>query len=284
MNNVIEFKNINKSYKNFEMKDVTFSVPKGYITGFIGPNGSGKTTSIKMLLSAVYKDSGGINMFSKPSELVNAEDVGYVLADNFLVKEWLISDIKKLMPNFYTRWNAESFELHLKQFNIEDTYRVKELSSGMTVKLLIAIALSHGAKLLVLDEPTSGLDPAAREEICDILQQYVEDEENSVFFSTHITSDLNDIADFIIFILDGKIIYEGEKEYLIESYTLVKGGLDDLETIDTSNFIGIRKQSTHFEALCKSNTGKIDGLLYEPITLDDLIKFYIREAKYEKDN
>ena len=284
MTNTVQFKNVSKQYKNFLLDGISFNIPKGYITGFIGPNGSGKTTTIKAMLSLIAQDKGEITIFENLINNDNSylQDVGVVMDEAFLVKDWKIDDVREALSTFYKNWDDTSFNSYLQRFRIPLTNKVSELSRGMTVKLMLAIALSHKAKLLVLDEPTSGLDPSSREEVCEILQEYMKDEENSVFFSTHITSDLESIADFIIFIINGKIKYAGTKDDILDQYVLIKGGLDDLEIIDSSTLIGTKKNSLSFEAIIdKEDINNVVDLIIEPVSLEQLIIFFNRGENYE---
>lgn len=286
MNQAISFKAVTKQYSEFTLNNVSFDVPKGFITGFIGPNGSGKTTSIKSLLSLVNPDSGSIEVFNRDIKDNSdyLQEIGVVMDESFLVKDWLVQDVSKIASMFYTSWDDVVFSKYLKQFAIPKTIKIKELSRGMTIKLLLAMALSHDTKILVLDEPTSGLDPSAREEICEILQEYVEDEQRTVFFSTHITADLESIADYIVFLHDGKIIYSGTKDELIERYVLIKGGLEDLAHLDKSKLIGTKKRGTYFEAIADKNLVQAaPGLVIEPASLENLLIFFNRRTKNEKD-
>ncbi|WP_425539874.1 ABC transporter ATP-binding protein [Microaceticoccus formicicus] len=285
MSKAISFNSVTKQYSEFTLDKVSFDIPKGFITGFIGPNGSGKTTSIKSLLSLINPDSGLIKVFNKDIKYSKdyLQEIGIVMDESFLVKDWLVKDISKSFSMFYTSWDDMTFTKYLKQFLIPKNIKIKELSRGMAVKLMLAIALSHDTKILVLDEPTSGLDPSAREEICEILQEYVEDDNRTVFFSTHITADLESIADYIVFLIDGNIVYSGTKDGLIERYVLIKGGLKDLEFLDNTKLIGMKKGSTFFEAIIDKNLiRKNDKLVIEPASLEKLIIFFNRGAKHEK--
>lgn len=286
MNSVIEVNKLSKQYSQFQLNDVSFDVPKGFITGFIGPNGSGKTTTIKSILSYIKPDSGDIDIFEEPireNDISYMQNIGVVLDAPSLVKEWTMKDVEQVYSLFYQNWDTDKFLNYLTRFGIHDSLSVKELSRGMTVKLMIAIALSHKAKLLVLDEPTSGLDPIAREEICELLQEFVSVENHSIFFSTHITSDLEAIADYIVFVLNGKIIYSGTKDHLLEEYVLVKGGPDDLQLLNKDRLIGLKEYPTGFEVLIRLNdiNASNESLIIEPITLEQLIIFFNRGGQNE---
>ena len=217
--NSITINNLVKNYEKFKLDNVSFNVNKGYITGFIGPNGAGKTTVLKSILNLIKKDSGDIKLFDKDLEtnthLLN--DVGVVLEYQYFSNDWTPIDVEKAISNYYENWDSNTYINYLNKFNLDKDKIIKDFSKGMKVKLKIACALSHNAKLLILDEPTSGLDPVARDELMEILQEYISDENNSVLFSTHITSDLEKIADYIVFIKMEKSYLMG-KDDLIEKY------------------------------------------------------------------
>ena len=193
MNNVLEINNITKDYKKFKIDNISFNLPKGYIMGFIGANGAGKTTTIKLILNMIKRDSGEIKVFGldniREEERIK-EQIGVVFDECYYLEDWTINDVEKAVSMFYKNWNSSIYEKYLKEFNLARDKKVKDLSRGMRMKLMIAVAFSHEAKLLILDEPTSGLDPVARDEFLDILRDYIEDEEKSVIFSSHITSDI----------------------------------------------------------------------------------------------
>lgn len=284
MDNILEVCNLNKCYDSFALKDVSFQVPAGYIMGFVGPNGAGKTTTIKSILNMINYSSGEVRLLGMSSRkgagLVN-EQIGIVMDAPFYVEDWTASDVEAAVSPFYTRWNAEKYKELLESFSIDRRKKLKELSRGMKVKLMMAVALSHEARLLILDEPTSGLDPVARDELCDLLSEFVTDENKSVLFSTHITTDLEKIADYITFILGGKIIYTGTKENLLEKYVLVKGGPREISTEQKRLFIGLREHSTGFEGMTETTNLKRlpKSLLADPITLDELIVYMNKGAK-----
>lgn len=276
MNHDLEVRGLNKNYDTFSLKDVSFEVPTGYIMGFIGLNGAGKTTTIKSILNMVNYQSGEIRVFgsdSKNKDIQLNGQIGVVMDSPFYVEDWSVTDVEKAVSPFYSHWDSVKFTDLLKQFEIDRKKKVKELSRGMKVKLMIAVALSHEAKLLILDEPTSGLDPVARDELCDMLGEFVTNENKSVLFSTHITKDLEKIADYITLILDGEIVFTGSKEELLEKYVLVKGGLDEINAGHKELIIGLREHSTGFEGMAESaNIGRLPkSLLIEPIALDEII-------------
>lgn len=284
MNNILEVRDLNKSYDTFSLKDVSFEIPQGYIMGFIGPNGAGKTTTIKSILNMIHYQSGEVKLLGMDSKdkaaLIN-EQIGVVVDSPLYVEDWTMSDVELAVSPFYRHWDSEKYAELLKRFGIEKKKKVKELSRGMKVKIQIAVALSHEAKLLILDEPTSGLDPVARDELCDILADFVIDENKSVLFSTHITADLEKIADYITFILNGRIVFSGSKENLLEKYVLVKGGQREINPEQRKLIIGLREYGTGFEGIAeaKSIVRFPKNLLIEPVTLDEIIIYMNKGAK-----
>jgi len=276
MNNALEVCGLNKSYDTFSLKDVSFKIPTGYIMGFIGPNGAGKTTTIKSILNMINHQSGKVSLFGLDSKdyagQIN-EQIGIVMDSPFYVEDWTAADVEAAVSPFYSRWDGGKYADLLKRFAIDRKKKIKELSRGMKVKLMIAVALSHEARLLILDEPTSGLDPVARDELCDMLSDFVTDENRSVLFSTHITLDLEKIADYITFILDGKIVYTGTKDALLEKYVLVKGGLSEISAEQKKLIIGLREHSTGFDGMTETaSIGRLPkSLVFEPITLEEII-------------
>ena len=284
MNNILEIDNLNKKYEEFSLEDVAFSVPQGYIMGFIGPNGAGKTTTIKSILGMVFPDSGTIKVLGSELYLENSEfkeDIGVVMDLPFYVDEWKIKDVELAVSPFYSRWNSKVFTDLIGKFNLKRNKKVKELSRGMKVKLMLAIALSHEPRLLILDEPTSGLDPVARDELMDILRNFMSEETKGILFSTHITSDLEKIADYITFIINGKIVFTGQKDELLETYLLVKGGTSDLNSEEKKSIIGYREHSAGFEGMIKTENARVlpTNITFEKISLDDIIIYLDKEGK-----
>ena len=284
MNNLIEVKSLCKSYPGFALDNVTFAVPQGYIMGFIGPNGAGKTTTIKSILGMVASSGGEVTLFGEKMSTDSPqlkEDIGVVMDLPFYVDDWKVKDVESAISPFYSKWNHDTFESLVRKFGIDKNKKVKELSRGMKVKLMLATALSHDAKLLILDEPTSGLDPVARDELMEMLLKFVSDESKSVLFSTHITSDLEKVADFITFIIGGKIEFSGERDDLLESYKLIKGGTSELTVDQKKSIIGYREHSFGFEGMIKTeNIPRMPkGVVTDKISLEEIIVFMNKEAK-----
>ena len=281
MNNVLEINNITKDYKKFKIDNISFNLPKGYIMGFIGANGAGKTTTIKLILNMIKRDSGEIKVFGldniREEERIK-EQIGVVFDECYYLEDWTLNDVEKAVSMFYKNWNSSIYEKYLKEFNLARDKKVKDLSRGM--KLMIAVAFSHEAKLLILDEPTSGLDPVARDEFLDILRDYIEDEEKSVIFSSHITSDIEKIADYITYINNGKIIFTGEKDEFLEKYCIIKGGKEDITESQKKEIIGLRMHSTGFEGLIelKKAVGFSSKVIIEKASLDEIMIYMNKEA------
>ena len=225
MSNVIELKNVTKDYGDFKLDNVNLCVPQGCIYGFIGQNGAGKTTTIQLILDIIKRDSGDIRVFGKDiikDGVVLKEDIG-VVYDEMGFHEFLTAkDINNIMKKIYSNWSEETFFNYLTRFSLPTKKRCGAFSRGMRMKLQIAVAMSHNAKLLIMDEPTSGLDPIVRNEILDIFQEFVVDENHTILLSSHITVDLERIADMVAFIDHGKIILDGDKNEIIEKHGLVK--------------------------------------------------------------
>lgn len=277
MDNALEIKNLCKKYEKFSLQNITFTLPKGYIMGLIGPNGAGKTTTIKLMLNMLRKTDGDIKILgfdSVADQNEIKENIGGVFDSSYFVQEWTVNEVNKYIGIFYRSWDSKKFETMVTRFGLNPDKKVKELSRGMQMKLMVACAFSHDAKLLILDEPTSGLDPVARDELLDILSEFIEDGERSVLFSTHITTDLDKIADYITFINNGRLFFTGSKDEFLDNFRMVKGGKNDLNTEQENKIIGIRKYSTGFEGLIKTSEIRSFGnLACEPVSIDDIIVF-----------
>lgn len=280
MTNKIVLDNVKKRYKNFQLGELSLSIPKGYITGFIGKNGQGKTTTIRSILSFINFEGNILVDGKKNIDLNFLQKTGIIMDEPFLAKDWSISLANQAMEVGYESWDATQFFELVNNFGISLDSKVGELSRGMKTKLMLSIALSHSADLLILDEPTSGLDPSMRDEFVDIIQKFMENEENTVLFSTHITQDLEAIADYIIFIDDGKIVKFACKEDFINSYVVIKGSLDDFENIDKVNLLGYKTSSIGFEALISDEiSDKLpSSLVTEKTTIEKIMVLYGRKG------
>ena len=277
MNDYLEVRNLSKSFEGFRLHDITFTLPKGYIMGLIGPNGSGKTTTIKLILNMLKRTSGEVKILgfdNIANEQEAKRNLGVVFDSNYFSDEWKISQVEKSVSAFYENWNTQKFSETLKRFHIQPSKKVKELSKGMQMKLMLACAFSYDAKLLILDEPTSGLDPVSRDELLHILSEYIEDGEHSVLFSTHLTGDLERAADYITYIRYGELFFSGGKDEFLDLFRIVKGGREELTADLSKKMLGIRNFSTGFEALVKTGDLKqYAHLNAEPATIDDIVVF-----------
>jgi len=281
MSNAIEIKNLCKEYPGFALKNVSFTVPKGLCCGFVGPNGAGKTTTLKAMLGMVHKNSGEIRLLGKPDGDVTAkENIGVMFDQPYFQEDWTPLDIEKGIKPFYRGWDGGQYRRYLTQFDLDPKKKFSEFSRGMKMKLSFAVHLSHGAKLLLLDEPTSGLDPVARDEVLDIMREHLMNEEKTILFSTHITSDLERIADMLVYISGGAISFSGDKDELISRHCVVRGGA--LPKEKQKHAIGLREYKDGYECLMEiDNIGglPLDAVTERP-TIDDVVVYMERRSRY----
>ena len=277
--NKIEIKNLKKDYQNFALKDVNFSIPEGYVTGFIGRNGMGKTTTIKSILSLIQYQGEILSIHGDEKTKLNNQKIGVIMDDSFLAKDWNMELVNQAMKVGYDKWEENTYWNFLEKFNIDKKLKVKELSRGMKIKLMLSIALSHNAELLILDEPTSGLDPSMREEFVEVISDYMQDDNHTVLFSTHITQDLETIADYIVFIDNGEIVLALEKEEFINYFMILKCGLENQNMLNTTAILGQKKTKYNIEYLVKRDA--IDEIpneyVEDEITIDKIMILYGRE-------
>lgn len=282
---MLKVTNLCKTYPTFYLDNVTFELPKGYIMGFLGTNGAGKTTTLKSMLNIVHPDSGTVEILGKNmqnNELEIKQNTGFMLGSFEYFPKATLSDITKVYSNFYTNWNESKYREYLKRFDLNETKKVTELSAGMKVKYGLALALSHGAKLLILDEPTSGLDPIARDDLLDLFREIIGDGKTSILFSTHITSDLDKCADFILMIKKGKIIANDTKDNLINNYALISGKKADLTEELCAKMVGYKKHNLNFKGLiARENLPKTSDLVVEKPNLEDIMVYFNLEAENE---
>ncbi len=252
MEPILEVNNLKKDFQDFSLKGISFSLQRGYIMGFIGPNGAGKSTTIKLILNLLKRDDGEIKVFGLDN-LQNEKEIknriGFVLSENNFYDELTVAETRRIIAPIYRDWDQNVFQQYLSDFALPANKKVGELSGGMKMKLSLAFALSHHAELLILDEPTSGLDPIVRSELLEILSTIIQDEQKSVFFSTHITSDLDKNADYITFINDGELVLSSPKDDLLENYGLVRGAKELLTDEARDYFIGVKENKFGFEGL-----------------------------------
>lgn len=275
IDNFLEIKNLSTSFSGFKLNNISLSLPKGYIMGLVGPNGAGKTTTIQLILNMLEKDAGEILVFGKDNvknEDAIKQDVGVVFDSIFYVDSWTLKDTEKAISLFYKDWSHSIFSEMVRRFDLPQGKKVGELSRGMQMKLMLACAFSHNAKLLILDEPTSGLDPVTRDEFLEILQEYIKDGERSVLFSTHITTDLERVADYITLVNRGEVVYTGSMEHLKDGYRLIKGRARDLTAELEKSIVGLRKTDMGFEGLIRTKESlPYHNCVLDTATLDDIV-------------
>ncbi|MDQ7096577.1 ABC transporter ATP-binding protein [Desulfosporosinus sp. PR] len=276
MNNALEIRELCKNYKDFALNNVSFSLPMGYIMGFVGQNGAGKTTTIRLILNMIDRERGEIKLFgldNMQDEQKIKQDIAVVFDDTYFVDTWKVREVERALKDFYSNWSSKQFNEYLSSFHLPLDKKVKELSRGMKMKLMLAVAMSHEARLLILDEPTSGLDPVAREELLEILSKYIADGQKSILFSTHITSDLEKIADYITVIEHGSIFYSGTKDDLLERFCIVRGGPHDLTDELKKNLIGLTTNIAGFAGLLPTSEMKhlAPEIVTETPTIDEIL-------------
>lgn len=282
---VVEFKQVTKGWKDFSIKNINFTIPKGYITGFIGPNGSGKTSTIKLMMDLLQLDEGDITLFGIPHKNSDVKQrIGFVYDDLFMYEDFTIKKMKKLIAPIYKSWNEKRFNELLNRFELPYKKKLKTFSKGMKMKCSLLFALAHEPELLIMDEPTSGLDPIFRKELLQLLQEVMVQEEQTVFLSTHITTDLDKIADYVVMMNNGEIVLQQSMEDMKENYHVIKGKSELLDADIRSLFIHIEETNTGFQALFKG-----DPLIFAPFSeeviienaiLDDMMYFFIKGEKH----
>lgn len=276
--NAIEINNISKKYKEFELKDVTLTLPGGCIMGLIGENGAGKSTLIKLILDMIKNDSGDIKVLgksNKDSTRLIMEDVGVVFDELCLPDSMNAKQINDFMKHIYKNWEEDSYFKLLERLKTDIKKPLKILSRGNKMKVSIAVALSHGAKLLILDEATSGLDPVVRDDIVDILMEYTKADENSILMSSHIVSDLEKACDYIAFLHNGKLIMCDEKDVLKDKYRIVKCTEEELSQIDEKDIVGKKIYSYGAEAMVREESVP-KGMINEKTSVEDLFIYTVK--------
>jgi ABC-2 type transport system ATP-binding protein len=281
MKPLLEVSNLNKKFSNFSLDNVNFSLTEGCITGFIGINGSGKTTTIKTILGLYLKDSGSIKFLG--NEVENAEQemknrIGVVLDEGYFYEEMTLKEMKNVIAPAYTNWDDSAFYNYMKQFNLDVKQKIAHLSKGMRMKYSIALALSHHADLLIMDEPTSGLDPLIRSELMEILLEFMKVEGKSLFFSTHITSDLDKVADVIILIDNGQILLNENKDELLDRHAIVKGDNQLINERTRKLFLSLHQTAFGFEGITDKKEEvreQMDDVIIERPTIEHVMLAYV---------
>jgi len=284
--NAIEIRNLSKDLDNFTLNIDKLDIKKGFITGFIGPNGSGKTTTIKLIMNMLNKDNGTIKIFDKEYKLDDTsikEIIGYVGDIPGYMKEVKFKDIKKSIAPFYKNWDENLYNYYLKKFDINENKVYKESSKGQQKKFELIITLAHHPKLIIMDEPTANLDPIVRNEFVEVLQEHMDKDGVTVFYSTHITSDLDKVGDYLVFIYKGKIILSSDKESILENHRIIKGGKELLDDETKKYLISYNKNSFGFDGLTDNykEAFEIFGeeVVYDKANLEDILMYYTRGGR-----
>jgi len=279
--NALELKHVTKTFPDFTLRDLTFSLPSGCILGLIGENGAGKSTTIRLILDMLQKDSGTITIFGKDNQEnihLLKEDIGVVM-DEVGIPECLnTTQVGKIMQHTFSNWDQEIYTRLLKQFSLPEKKKFKDFSRGMKMKLGIAIALSHHSKLLLLDEATSGLDPVARDEVISMLYEFTRDETHSVLISSHIVSDLEKLCDYIAFLHKGELLLWEEKDRLLEEYGILHCTADQLAVIAPAAIRYKKVTPYGIEAMILRNAAPA-GMTLSPVSIEELFVFMVKEAK-----
>ena len=285
MQNALEVHSLNKSFDRFALKDVSFTLPRGAVMGFIGENGAGKTTTIKAVLGLIRKESGDISVLGGSIEDASIRaKIGVVFDDLHLHKTLRIRQAAKIFPHLYEDWDADLFKEYLNRFNLDAEKKIKDLSRGMRMKLSIALALSHHPELLILDEPTSGLDPVVRDEVLEIFQDFMQDENHAILFSSHITSDIDKIADYLTFIHDGEILFSVTTDELLGEAGILKCSAEEADVLDAERegLLRIRKNQFGCEVLIRNKEQfrmRHPEAVIDSVTTEALMLFYARGEK-----
>lgn len=281
MSAILEVDNLRKEYRDFNL-NVSFSLERGYLMGFIGPNGAGKSTTIKLIMNLLKKDSGTIKVFgldNVKNEIEIKQRIGFVYDQNYYYDELTVEEMKGIISRFYADWDDELYRSYLKIFDLDPRKKIKELSKGMQMKFSLIMALSHHAELIIMDEPTSGLDPIVRRELLQILSEILQNENKGILLSTHITSDLDKIADYITFINQGRIVESTTRDFLLENYGVVRGKKELLMQTDKGLLIGVKENEFGFEALVKDKARAReifgDKIIIDKPTLEDIMYYQI---------
>jgi len=276
--NAIEIHDLHKGFEGFFLKDISFSVPQGTVMGFVGENGAGKSTTIKCMLNLIKKEYGEILLFGKDHvehELSIKNDIGVVFDDLHVPETLNATQLDKIMRKVFQTWDSDYYFERLAQFKVPKRKKIKELSRGMRMKLSIALALAHHPKLLILDEPTSGLDPIIRDEILDLFLAFMQDETHSILFSSHITSDLEKIADYITLIHNGEILLSESKDALLYEYGIFKGNSEEVNDLPEDAILRTRPGAFGIEALVLKNEVNEAFRLERP-SIEDIMLFFVK--------
>ncbi len=282
---VIKIRNLKKVYKDFSLDIDKLDIKSGFITGFIGPNGSGKTTTINSIMGMIKCDAGEIDVLGKniKEDVKVKEDIGYVGDISGFLEESRLKYIKNSIASFYPNWDEKMYRSYMEKFKLDENKIFKELSKGMQKQFQLTMAFSHHPKVLIMDEPTANLDPIIRNEILEIISEHMLNEEITVFYSSHITTDIEKCADYVVFIYDGKVFLEGEKDEILENHVLVKFSKDLYDERIEKEFISIKKNEFGYHGMMKDKKKAYelfgDEAVYDRCSLDDILVYYVQQDK-----
>ena len=279
--NALELKNVCKSFSGFCLDNISLTLPSGCIMGLIGENGAGKSTTIKLILDMLHKDSGTITILGKDNEKdisLTKEDIGVVMDEVGMPECLTAKQIGNVMKHTFRNWNETEYARLLQKLSLPDNKQFKDFSRGMKMKLGIAVAMSHGAKLLLLDEPTSGLDPVVRDEVVDMFYDFTRDENHSILISSHIVSDLEKLCDYVAFLHKGKLLLCEEKDVLLSEYGIIHCTVEQLSELD-GNMVKYKKETPYGAEVIVSRKNAQDGFKLSPISIEELFVFMVKEAK-----
>ena len=279
--NALEIKNLNKTFKDFSLNNLSLTLPSGCIMGLVGENGAGKSTMIKLILNMLHKDSGSIFILGKDNETqikLIKEDIGVVMDDVGLPECLNVKQIGKVMKNSFKNWNDEEYARLIAKLSLPQNKPFKDFSRGMKMKMGIAVAMSHGAKLLLLDEATSGLDPVVRDEVVDMFYEFTRDEEHSILISSHIVSDLEKLCDYIAFLHNGKLLLCEEKDVLLSEYVIIQGTHDEF-SLFSSDKVKYKRETMYGVEAIVLRSDVPDGVKLLPISIEELFVFMVKEGR-----
>ncbi len=277
---MLEVKNVSKQVGLFRLKDISFTLKEGYIMGLVGPNGAGKTTLLRVIMNLMRKDAGQIRIFGmehEQDEKQIKDKIGFVYDENYFHEDFRMKHMSKILSGFYSKWNWDVYRELMEKMQLDEMQKIKTLSKGMKMKYSIVTALCHEAKLILMDEPTAGLDPVVRREVLQLFQAYLAKHSCSLLFSTHITSDLDKIADYITLMQNGEIIFSQSKEDVMNKYILLKGAKEDFSDEIKNLALGWEENSFGFTALTERTSFCSQSIVQEMPILEDLMYFYGRK-------
>ena len=284
-NAIVHIKGLSKQYPGFQLNQLDMTIPYGSIMGFIGENGAGKTTTMQLVLDLIQKDSGEVQLFGETfsnQNLALKERIGVVFSDCYLPAILTINQLEKIIAPLYQQWVSTLFQQYVEQFQLDRKKKIKDYSKGMKMKLNIALALAHHPQLLLLDEPTSGLDPVIRNEILDLFLDFIQDEQKAILFSSHITSDIEKVADYITFLHQGRLIFSEAKDEVLERYGILKCSNEAFAAIDSADIIGYHQNRFGCEVMVKDKATarqKYPEMVIDDATLEDIMLFYIQKEQ-----